>query len=44
MMLTVTIEQSEGIFLFDFISFTQKNTKKKHWRYANTSDKNVTIH
>ena len=29
------------IYLFYFISFALKNTKKKkHWRYANTSNKN----
>ena len=30
-------------YLFYFISFALKNTKK-HYRYANTSNKNVTIH
>ena len=29
---------------FYFISFALKNTKKKHSRYPNTSNKNVTIH
>ena len=28
------------IYLFYFISFALKNTKKNHWRYANTSNKN----
>ena len=41
------------LFYFYFNSFAQKNTenstkqnkkKKKHWRYTNTSNKNVTIH
>ena len=30
-------------YLFYFISFALKNTKK-HYRYANTSNRNVTIH
>ena len=32
------------LFIFYFISIAQKNTKKKHWRYANTNNKNVTTH
>ena len=38
-------EKEMHLFIFCyFISFALKNTKKKHGRYANTSNKNETIH
>ena len=35
--------QNDLDFIY-FISFALKNTKKNPWRYANTSNKNETIH
>ena len=36
------VVQTNALFLFYFISFALKKQKKKHCRYANTSNKNVT--
>ena len=42
---SVQLVSVQHFIYFNFISFALKNTKKKkHCRYANTSNNNVTIH
>ena len=37
------VVQTKALFLFYYISFAlKKQTKKKHFRHANTTNKNVT--